>query len=315
MRKFRYVLFGFTAGLLIGVSPLALQPLGVPKPTMRHVEHYTPAFTLCTLDDVPAKRQLLIDRVFGGELPTVLPTQEGDLLLMTLADGFTSTAHYTPGPRNTLVIYHAGHAGDYPPDAAAVEALVSAGYPVVYMDMPLYGRNRRADMVTHNQFALRTLSVPALRIFLEPPVQVVNWAEQQGYTRIAMIGLSGGGWTTTLSAAIDPRIALSVPVAGSTPLGAILQDVMPDYEQQLPGLFPDVTYEDLYVMGAHGRTQVQVINQFDTCCHNYDSYPVYETAVQQMLGDAGQFAVHLDAGETAHRVSPDALAVIQGALG
>ena len=32
-----------------------------------------------------------------------------------------------------------------------------------------------------------------------------------------MMGLSGGGWTTTLAAALDPRIDLSIPIAGSIP--------------------------------------------------------------------------------------------------
>lgn len=31
------------------------------------------------------------------------------------------------------------------------------------------------------------------------------------------MGLSGGGWTTTLAAALDPRIDLSIPIAGSIP--------------------------------------------------------------------------------------------------
>jgi hypothetical protein len=38
-----------------------------------------------------------------------------------------------------------------------------------------------------------------------------------GYKRIVMMGLSGGGWTTTLAAALDPRIDLSIPIAGSIP--------------------------------------------------------------------------------------------------
>ena len=38
-----------------------------------------------------------------------------------------------------------------------------------------------------------------------------------GYKRVVMVGLSGGGWTTTVAAAIDPRIDLSIPVAGSLP--------------------------------------------------------------------------------------------------
>jgi hypothetical protein len=42
-------------------------------------------------------------------------------------------------------------------------------------------------------------------------------AEALGYKHIVMAGLSGGGWTTTISAAIDPRITLSMPIAGSMP--------------------------------------------------------------------------------------------------
>ena len=34
-----------------------------------------------------------------------------------------------------------------------------------------------------------------------------------------MMGKSGGGWTTTLAAALDPRISFSAPIAGSIPPG------------------------------------------------------------------------------------------------
>ena len=98
-------------------------------------------------------------------------------------------------------------------------------------------------------------------------------------------------------------------------MGLVLQDNPPDYEQFLPGLFPDVTYEDLYVMGAQDRQQVQVVNEFDPCCHNYDAYPLYEQAVRQMLGETGQFAVYLDVGESTHHISPDALALMLDMIG
>jgi hypothetical protein len=46
----------------------------------------------------------------------------------------------------------------------------------------------------------------------------VNYAKNVlKYKHIVMVGLSGGGWTTTISAAIDPRIELSMPIAGSVP--------------------------------------------------------------------------------------------------
>lgn len=54
-----------------------------------------------------------------------------------------------------------------------------------------------------------------MRFFIEPVVLAVNYAKALGYDEIVMLGLSGGGWTTTVSAAVDSRIKLSIPVAGS----------------------------------------------------------------------------------------------------
>ena len=39
----------------------------------------------------------------------------------------------------------------------------------------------------------------------------------QGYEDVYLAGLSGGGWSTTFAAAIDPRIVASFPIAGSVP--------------------------------------------------------------------------------------------------
>ena len=56
------------------------------------------------------------------------------------------------------------------------------------------------------------------RFFVEPVILTINYAKQVlGYKRVVMMGLSGGGWTTTMAAALDPRIELSIPVAGSIP--------------------------------------------------------------------------------------------------
>ena len=47
----------------------------------------------------------------------------------------------------------------------------------------------------------------------------INYIEQiYGDVNISMCGFSGGGWTTTIAAAIDPRIKNSFPVAGSLPV-------------------------------------------------------------------------------------------------
>ena len=59
--------------------------------------------------------------------------------------------------------------------------------------------------------------IPALRYFIEPAVLTINFAKAMGYDRIFFGGLSGGGWTTTVVSALDPRVELSFPVAGSLP--------------------------------------------------------------------------------------------------
>lgn len=81
--------------------------------------------------------------------------------------------------------------------------------------------------------------MPVFRFFIEPVVRAINYATQVslralqntiapcllfcvrrqtlGYKHVVMMGLSGGGWTTTLAAALDHRISLSTPVAGSIP--------------------------------------------------------------------------------------------------
>jgi hypothetical protein len=57
------------------------------------------------------------------------------------------------------------------------------------------------------------------RLFLEPIIQNINlFATLTPSPDVSMLGISGGGWSTSMAAAIDPRIRLSIPVAGSAPL-------------------------------------------------------------------------------------------------
>ena len=80
------------------------------------------------------------------------------------------------------------------------------------------------------QFAAQ--GAPWLRVFLEPVVRTINYAVGVlGYKRIVimMAGLSGGGWSTVMLSAIDPRIALAIPIAGSLPCD--FQHTSWDFEQ------------------------------------------------------------------------------------
>jgi hypothetical protein len=56
-----------------------------------------------------------------------------------------------------------------------------------------------------------------MRYFIEPVALVAAYAKKLGYKHVVMLGLSGGGWTTTVAAAVVTDIDFSIPTAGSMP--------------------------------------------------------------------------------------------------
>ena len=149
--------------------------------------------------------------------------------------------------------------------------------------MPLVGPNTGPTVSHDNMVYYESASVNPMKFFLEPIAVVLNYVDDEyNFSDVTMVGLSGGGWTTHLYAAIDTRITASFPVAGSLPLylheGACGEDG--DYEQGKPAhlikLSPMVSffyeqvasYLDLYILASYGlgRTQIQILNQFDSCC-------------------------------------------------
>ena len=127
---------------------------------------------------------------------------------------------------------------------------------------------------------------------------------------------SGGGWTTTLYAAIDPRVRLSIPVAGTLPEFLRAGEFhgprdRGDWEQYYPALYKIAGYLDLYVLGSsgEGRRQRQVLNRYDSCCFAGVRHRTYETHVRAAVAKVGPgaFDVYLDESHRAHLISKDAL--------
>jgi hypothetical protein len=233
---------------------------------------------------------------------------------------------FRPSIRNDrLVLYHDGHGGYEDQDRAVVDALLARGYSVLVFDMPLIGVNAAELTVDlpngpvtvsrHDHMAYLdpiTTGSP-MRYFLEPVVVMLNeFAEPT--TDVTMIGRSGGGWTTTLAAAIDIRIDRSYPAAGSLPLAVQFADegAWGDWEQNEPDLYGIADYVDLYVLGAHRRRQLQVLNEFDPCCFRGDYRSIYLSQVQGAVSASGggSFDVFLDAENRQHSISGAALEMI-----
>jgi dienelactone hydrolase len=246
----------------------------------------------------------------------------------------TSTAYlYHPqSPNGRVVVVHHGHScvfdgsdGPYNLDKA-IQDLVAANYAVVAMKMPLCQQPSQCgsdaiskshdDMFTDPQ-RLRTGS--PLQFFLEPIAQTLNYIQSKypdTYHDFNMLGFSGGGWTTTIYSALDPRITLSFPVAGSVPLDLPMGIGGRDTEQNLPAFYDLAGYRDLYIMGSFGRNrrQTQILNHKDSCCFvppDQDAFD-YACQVQSRLSSLGPGAFTLDYDDTStsHQISLAALSAV-----
>jgi hypothetical protein len=243
-----------------------------------------------------------------------------------------SAWHFVPAhPRHRLVIVHNGHLDVNQMDGPAsgepgygysgacdkawqsdeddltyygmqttINALLADGYDVLAVLMPLYVPGQCAGFLHASLFDPNAAPADgggAIRYFLDMTLHSVNYLlENESFSDVNMLGLSGGGWTTTLYAALDPRVTRSFPVAGSLPLylrnaipvpadelqgqegASWMQSIAPliayqcpdlgDEEQWISSLYSIAGYPDLYVLGSYGvgRSQIQILNRNDNCC-------------------------------------------------
>ncbi|MCG8419146.1 MAG: hypothetical protein MJE77_14515 [Proteobacteria bacterium] len=253
-----------------------------------------------------------------------------DRLTVTMDWGVNSIIYYfRPIERNNrLFIYHQGHTGDFIVGKAVIAKLVASGYAVLGLAMPLVGMNNRPvhdfehlgrhQLTKHSRFVLvESAEFSAIRFFAEPVAVALNHALATAeYDSVAMTGISGGGWTTTLYAALDPRVERSYPVAGTLPFylrSKRHRNTWGDFEQNLPALYRIANYLELYLMGSsgQGRAQLQILNKYDSCCFSGISYQTYHHIIQwraERLG--GSFDVFLDDSHHEHKISERALAAI-----
>jgi pimeloyl-ACP methyl ester carboxylesterase len=253
---------------------------------------------------------------------------------VNLKHGFTSKiCLFSPAKSNSLnipIIYHTGHGFgmlqedlfvNYAiPDEVHIKVIdffLSKGFDVIGIDMPFYGANKHPAFVTENGITMPmyghndffNLEHP-FYYFLAPIKSVIDYLQREkGYNQFVMLGLSGGGWTTTVYSAMDPRISLSFPVAGSipVPLRTALRD-LGDLEQYFPGFYDRFNYSTLYYMAAsgQGRRQVQVLNKYDHCCFAFNGKDLWVDSIKKKLtvnGDPGSYDFFFDTIATNHRIS------------
>jgi len=316
------------------------------------------AITIHSATDVAAKRRALIRHLWGKDgfpasrLPTVITNVASPvkhLTSVTRVDEFRIAMeagleglayHFIPArPNGELVVVHHGHACTLDDDPSpqdvgyglqrTIHALLQSGYGALGVFMP---HMRPGDCTGgHDAMFQSNLVGSPIKFFLEPTAVSLNYLKSQSragafpkYRSFHMTGLSGGGWTTTVYAAIDPTICSSFPVAGTIPLYLRTGGSVGDREQFDTAFYSLASYPDLYVLGAHGRgrQQVQILVRRDDCCFgeaqhdaksaglNYaDAMREYERRVQSALTKIGPGSFRLEIDETApsHMISHHAI--------
>ncbi len=239
-----------------------------------------------------------------------------------------------------LFVLNGGHGeGFFPPSVTSMinaplaetqayvrRIVTTLGCDVILSSMPLTGENYfvipyigYADYSqedVHTYIGTRPQHAPPigtpLRYFIEPAIGAISYAISQRpvgspYTKIIVSGLSGGGWTTTLMAAVDPRITHSYAIAGSVPFpNRVVNEG--DWEQ-LAGMAPlGLDYSDLYLMGtidASGNPSRRVgllYNGSDACCFKSGSVGGFSTwlKTKAALAGFGPLRIFIDPNKTVH---------------
>jgi hypothetical protein len=312
--------------------------------------------TVHSASDIAERRKALIQYLWGSNgFPRRLPDktvtniacpvkqlehlERVDELRINMAPGLEGLAYHfiAEHPNGEIVIVHHGHGCTLDDDASAkdtgyglwrtIQSLLREGYGVLGVFMP-HMRPGDCTGAHGTMFELKTVGSP-IKYFLEPTVISLNYLKDAKrasadrfprYKTSHMAGLSGGGWTTTVYAAIDPTIRCSFPVAGTIPLYLRSGGSVGDREQFEPSFYRLAGYPDLYILGATGqhRKQVQILVRRDDCCFGEaqhdakavglpyaDAMREYETRVQKVLkkiGD-GSFRLEIDEKAPSHMIS------------
>lgn len=126
----------------------------------------------------------------------------------------------------------------------------------------------------HNLAALELVGIGAASIMfasMSRALDVLLTHPDVDPVRIAMTGLSGGGWQTILLSALDERVQISVPVAGYTSIRARVEHCadVGDLEQVPADFATILDYPDLTAMRAP-RPTLLILNEHDDCCFRTD---------------------------------------------
>tara|TARA_Y100001936_G_scaffold109492_1_gene107651 strand:+ start:1133 stop:2230 length:1098 start_codon:yes stop_codon:yes gene_type:complete len=336
-------LFGTFVGFLLSdtsISDLNYNTNGTGQSTQNlnsiNINEYV---KFSNIEDIHKKRLELINFIWkSNSLPSQQPVvdtnfnddrfsdltnlQKIEKITLEMDHGFISQSYlFLPDNANgKLIIYHQGHSGGFINGKQTIQDFLNAGFSVAAFSMPLHGLNNQptenipnigsVKFFKHNQFVLlESENFSSLELFFSPINSTLNYLENHhSFEEFFMVGISGGGWTSTVYPALDTRISKSFSVAGSLPLSLrnVIDDVG-DYEQFHPELYSIANYFELYVLNSTGeeREFYQIFNKNDPCCFAGDAYKIYHEPLKKFVSqfDSGNFDIMIDDSHKEHKIS------------
>jgi hypothetical protein len=232
-------------------------------------------------------------------------------------------------------IYHSGHGPQLDGAHKLVERALKNSCTVFLLEMPIWGpnvsRNRNSEFAVLPRGELLELSRSDLRLhgamdileneyqenmlklFIQPVIDTINYIyATHDDPKVVMAGLSGGGWTTHVAAAVDRRIHKSFAIAGSSPYSSMRQN---DYEQNHELLNAIGGYSSIYVLAAANsedllREHHHILNSKDSCCFNptgkqwveKNNWSEIINSLIQDRGLKGKYYLHVDESGDGHSI-------------
>lgn len=255
-----------------------------------------------------------------------------DEITITMKHDVNSIAYlfHPKNPNNQLIVYQQGHSGDFYNGIDSIETFLDDGFTVIAFAMPLLGNNNNPifehdsfgmiKLIDHDQLPmLQTNSFSPIQFFVEPIMISLNYLDKNySFDSYNMVGISGGGWTTTVYSAIDDRIDDSFSIAGSYPIYLRYQPKnLGDYEQLESELYNVANYLDLYILSSIGqnRTHTQIFIKDDPCCFGDGEYLHYDKILTDHIATLdGSFKIIEDDSIHAHKISENILKLISNSI-
>ncbi|MCC6798433.1 MAG: acetylxylan esterase [Candidatus Hydrogenedentes bacterium] len=153
--------------------------------------------------------------------------------------------------------------------------LAKRGVIALHPEWIAFGELNHEDNRTHNNLATMNLcgvsGMSAFYLAMKRGLDVLMEYPAVDTNRVAMTGLSGGGWQTIILSSLDPRIAVSVPNAGYSGIDmrVAYQSDIGDLEQIPPDLLTIADFSHLTALLAP-RPTLLIYNAKDECCFKAD---------------------------------------------